>query len=77
MSTAAIVPRLRMRPRDHANTLLTVICLAQFMVLLDISIVNVALPSMRTGCASAPPGCTDRAVDVLVALPASGRQGDG
>jgi hypothetical protein len=25
------------------------ICLAQFMVILDVSIVNVALPSIRTG----------------------------
>jgi EmrB/QacA subfamily drug resistance transporter len=29
--------------------LLVVVCLAQFMVILDIAIVNVALPSMRTG----------------------------
>ena len=29
--------------------LLLVVCLAQFMVLLDVSIVNVALPSMRSG----------------------------
>jgi EmrB/QacA subfamily drug resistance transporter len=31
------------------NALLAVVCLAQFMVILDISIVNVALPSIRDG----------------------------
>jgi EmrB/QacA subfamily drug resistance transporter len=31
------------------NTLLLMICLAQFMVILDVSIVNVALPSIRDG----------------------------
>ena len=35
-------------PRS-ANTLLLVVCLAQFMVILDVAIVNVALPSMRSG----------------------------
>ncbi len=49
MSAAAVLPRPRARPRERANALLIVICLAQFMVLLDISIVNVALPSMRSG----------------------------
>ena len=31
------------------NALLLVVCLAQFMVILDVSVVNIALPSMRTG----------------------------
>lgn len=31
------------------NALLLVVCLAQFMVILDVAIVNVALPSMRSG----------------------------
>jgi EmrB/QacA subfamily drug resistance transporter len=31
------------------NALLAVVCLAQFMVILDVSIVNVALPSIRDG----------------------------
>src|SRR5947209_149275 len=31
------------------NALLLVVCLAQFMVILDVSVVNVALPVMRTG----------------------------
>src|SRR5579875_3224065 len=31
------------------NALLAVVCLAQFMVILDVSIVNVALPSIRSG----------------------------
>ena len=35
-------------PRS-TNALLLVVCLAQFMVILDIAIVNVALPSMRSG----------------------------
>jgi EmrB/QacA subfamily drug resistance transporter len=35
---------------DRSTTaLLLVVCLAQFMVILDVAIVNVALPSMRTG----------------------------
>jgi EmrB/QacA subfamily drug resistance transporter len=52
MSTLALprlavgAPRERSRP---ASTLLLLICLAQFMVILDVSIVNVALPSMRAG----------------------------
>jgi MFS family permease len=33
----------------QANLLLFVVCLAQFMVILDVAIVNVALPSIRTG----------------------------
>jgi EmrB/QacA subfamily drug resistance transporter len=32
-----------------SNALLLVVCLAQFMVILDVSVVNIALPSMRTG----------------------------
>ena len=34
---------------NSTNALLAVVCLAQFMVVLDISIVNVALPSIRAG----------------------------
>ncbi len=44
-ATTAPKPRL---PRS-TNALLFVVCLAQFMVILDVAIVNVALPSMRTG----------------------------
>ena len=36
-------------PARGSNALLIVICLAQFMVILDVSIVNVALPSIREG----------------------------
>ena len=36
--------------------LLLTVCLAQFMVILDISIVNVALPSMRSGLHFSPTG---------------------
>jgi EmrB/QacA subfamily drug resistance transporter len=35
------------RARENPAVLLAVICLAQFMVILDVSIVNVALPSIR------------------------------
>jgi EmrB/QacA subfamily drug resistance transporter len=34
-------------PAIRANALLLVVCLAQFMVILDVAIVNVALPSIR------------------------------
>src|SRR6516165_10322461 len=43
-TTATKFPRMA-----NTNALLFVVCLAQFMVILDIAIVNVALPSMRTG----------------------------
>src|SRR5213595_731478 len=33
--------------RRNSNALLLVVCLGQFMVILDVSIVNVALPSIR------------------------------
>ena len=35
--------------RRDSNALLLLVCLAQFMVVLDVSIVNVALPSIRDG----------------------------
>ena len=35
--------------RSSNNALLFVVCLAQFMVILDVAVVNVALPSMRSG----------------------------
>ncbi|HWE33100.1 MAG TPA: MFS transporter [Solirubrobacteraceae bacterium] len=35
--------------KRSSNVLLFVVCLAQFMVILDVSIVNVALPSIHTG----------------------------
>src|ERR1035441_4364811 len=44
----AIEARLAER-LSGANGLLLVVCLAQFMVILDVSIVNVALPSIRGG----------------------------
>jgi len=42
-------PRRRRSVAGSKNALLFVVCLAQFMVILDIAIVNVALPSMRAG----------------------------
>ena len=47
--SAAAVHRLPVRSRPGSNALLVLICLAQFMVILDVSIVNVALPSIRSG----------------------------
>lgn len=55
MSSAAISPAARLAPapepaadaRPRHALLLTVCCLAQFMVILDVSIVNVALPTIR------------------------------
>jgi EmrB/QacA subfamily drug resistance transporter len=44
---AITAPRLRLP--HSATALLIVVCLAQFMVILDVAIVNVALPSIRTG----------------------------
>jgi EmrB/QacA subfamily drug resistance transporter len=35
--------------RRDSNALLLLVCLAQFMVILDVSIVNVALPAIRSG----------------------------
>src|ERR1700757_2227822 len=43
------------RPRS-TGALLVVVCLAQFMVILDVSIVNVALPSIRNGLGFSTPG---------------------
>ncbi len=40
---------LLQRRLASTNALLAVVCLAQFMVILDVSIVNVALPSIRNG----------------------------
>jgi EmrB/QacA subfamily drug resistance transporter len=39
---------LKSHRRTSTNFLLFVVCLAQFMVILDVAVVNVALPSMRT-----------------------------
>jgi EmrB/QacA subfamily drug resistance transporter len=53
-STRPVLSRLRGYRRQRSgesskNALLFVVCLAQFMVILDVAIVNVALPSMRSG----------------------------
>jgi EmrB/QacA subfamily drug resistance transporter len=37
------------RRASSVGALLFVVCLAQFMVILDVAVVNIALPSMRTG----------------------------
>ena len=41
--------RPRVRLAQGSNVVLVLVCLAQFMVILDVSIVNVALPSIRSG----------------------------
>jgi EmrB/QacA subfamily drug resistance transporter len=41
--------QIRRRRPTPTHALLAVVCLAQFMVILDVSIVNVALPSIRGG----------------------------
>jgi EmrB/QacA subfamily drug resistance transporter len=46
MNAAATTLARRAGPK---TALLLIVCLAQFMVILDVSIVNVALPSMRSG----------------------------
>jgi EmrB/QacA subfamily drug resistance transporter len=42
-------------PRSHMGWLLAVCCVAQFMVILDLSIVNVALPSIQLSLGFSPP----------------------
>jgi EmrB/QacA subfamily drug resistance transporter len=44
-ATKTLLPRRT----GSSNALLFVVCLAQFMVILDVAVVNVALPEMRTG----------------------------
>ncbi|MGN6868755.1 MAG: MFS transporter, partial [Solirubrobacteraceae bacterium] len=44
---ATTAPKTRLP--SSTTALLVVVCLAQFMVILDVAIVNVALPSIRTG----------------------------
>src|SRR5450755_617373 len=46
MPSTRKIPTWRPSP---TNALLAVVCLAQFMVILDVSIVNIALPSIRGG----------------------------
>jgi EmrB/QacA subfamily drug resistance transporter len=45
VNTTKVMKKFKLRSTD---ALLLVVCLAQFMVILDVSVVNVALPSMRT-----------------------------
>ncbi len=54
MTVARVLPArttnaLARRRPSHTDALLLVVCLAQFMVILDVSIVNVALPSIDSG----------------------------
>ena len=45
----AVTATARARAAQLRTRLLVLVCLAQFMVILDVSIVNVALPSIRGG----------------------------
>src|SRR5262245_64412046 len=51
MSATASVPDISSRPQSDTNRwiVLVIACLAQFMVVLDATIVNVALPSIQHG----------------------------
>jgi EmrB/QacA subfamily drug resistance transporter len=52
----AIKQLMSSRPWASPKVILLVVCLAQFMVILDVSIVNVALPSMRNALHFSPTG---------------------
>ena len=52
----AIKQLMSSRPWASPKVILLVVCLAQFMVILDVSIVNVALPSMRNELHFSPTG---------------------
>ncbi len=43
--------------RDRANITLAVVLCAQLMIVLDMTVVNIALPSMATGLTCRPPAC--------------------
>ncbi len=47
--TPRMTPRTQVQTRPHLRATLLLACLAQFMVILDVSVVNVALPSIRNG----------------------------
>ncbi len=47
---------LTLKRPSSTNALLLIVCLAQFMVILDVSIVNVALPSIHDGLHFSPSG---------------------
>ncbi|HEX7610868.1 MAG TPA: MFS transporter [Solirubrobacteraceae bacterium] len=49
MSAAVLASARAVPARRGSNALLMLVCLAQLMVILDVSIVNVALPSIRGG----------------------------
>ena len=56
--------RTRIKSSNSTNALVAVVCLAQFMVILDVSIVNVALPSIRSGL-----GFSDTGLQWIVKAP--------
>src|SRR5438045_9183414 len=43
------MPEVSTQQRPHLRATLLLACLAQFMVILDVSVVNVALPAIRGG----------------------------
>src|SRR5918911_2696873 len=44
-----MTPEPAQTPHPHLRATLLLACLAQFMVILDVSVVNVALPAIRSG----------------------------
>jgi EmrB/QacA subfamily drug resistance transporter len=48
--------RIGSGPRTHTGLILTVACIAQFMVVLDVSVVNVALPTVQQALHYSPSG---------------------
>src|SRR5450631_586898 len=52
---AVATPTAEGREDSHSRLLLAVCCVAQFMVILDLSIVNVALPSIQSSLGFSSP----------------------
>jgi EmrB/QacA subfamily drug resistance transporter len=53
---ATPAPELSHRPAGAPGTVLALVCVAQFMVVLDVSVVNVALPAIQRGLGFTPAG---------------------
>jgi hypothetical protein len=76
MSVGTAEPPLASPPPGEAGKagakwLLAVCCVAQFMVILDLSIVNVALPSIQSDLASPRPICSGSSTPTRSRSPAS------
>ena len=72
----SLTPKTHENDRRHLRATLLLACLAQFMVILDVSVVNVALPSIRHGLAllrGRPPMGRQRLHGYVRGLPAARR----